>query len=82
MFIHIIATEYPEAAPWVLIYIEQTNYKQFCLEKNISYVELESLRDSYCNIWLDGIFYSALPYYFNSNGTRHNLFPKVSLPQI
>ena len=82
MFIHIIATEYPKAAPWVLTYIEQTNYKQFCLEKNISYVELESLRDSYCNIWLDGIFYSALPYYFNSNGTRHNLFPKVSLPQI
>lgn len=82
MFIHIIATEYPKAAPWVLTYIEQTNYKQFCLEKNISYVELESLRDSYCNIWLDGIFYSALPCYFDSNRTRHNLFPKVSLPQI
>ncbi|MBQ5779411.1 MAG: hypothetical protein IIW13_05425, partial [Paludibacteraceae bacterium] len=81
IFIHVIATKYPEAAPWVLTYIEQTNYKQYCLQKNISYAELKPLRDGYPNIWLDGIFYSALPYYY-SNGTRHNLFPKVSLPPI
>ncbi len=72
IFIHVIATKYPEAAPWVLTYLEQTDYKQYCLQKNISYAELKPLRDGYPNIWLDGIFYSALP----------NLFPKVPLPPI
>ena len=84
-FIHVIATKYSKAAPWVLTYIEHnTDYKQFCLQKNISYAELEPLRDSYHNIWLDGIFYSALPSNdLDTNKTFCNdLFPKVSLPKI
>lgn len=82
IFIHTIATKLPKAAPWVIRYIEKTNYRDYCMQNNISYSELELIRNEYHNVWLDGIFYSALPYYFDSARNRNELYPKVSLPQV
>lgn len=81
-FIQTIATQYPQAAPWVLTYIESTNYYDYCQHNNISYKELESYKDEYYNKWIAGVFYSTLPYYYDSKNNRHELFPKASLPQI
>ena len=81
-FIHTIATQHPKAAPWVLTYIENSSYREYCLQNNIAYQELEQYREEYYNIWIAGILYSALPYNYDKNHNQHELFPKVTLPRV
>ena len=78
-FINTIFTQYPQAAPWVLTYIENTNYFDYCRQNNISYKVLEQYREEYNNKWIAGVLYSTLSYYYDSKNIRHELFPKVSL---
>ena len=79
-FIHTIAEQYPQAAPWVLTYIEHTNYYDYCKQNDISYKELEPYREEYYNKWIAGVLYSTLPYYYDNKKSRHELFPKITLP--
>lgn len=80
-FIQTIATQYPQAAPWVLTYIENTNYNSFCQQHNISLQDLGPFRDQYYNKWIAAALYSTLPYYYENNN-RHTLFPKPTLPSF
>lgn len=77
-FIHTIATQFPQAAPWVLTYIERTNYRDYCLQHNISYKELEPYRDEYYNKWIAGVLYST----FDIRKIHYEIFPKVTLPNM
>ena len=79
-FIHTIVEQYPQAAPWVLTYIENTNYREYCQLNNIHYKELEQYRNEFYDIWIAGVLYSTLPYYYDKNNNKHVLFPKVTLP--
>ncbi len=72
-FIYTIVSSYPEASCWVLKYLEKNiHYRNYCEKLNIDLTALKKEEGKLKNIWIDGIFYSALP----------DIFPRVTLPYV